>query len=127
MPSQKQNFSSTTPAAPAGYINVTWQADAPSAVSTIRNISGYIPAAGTGTITEVVAGTGLTGGGVSGSVTVSLSTPIAVADGGTGTATPGLVAGTGISVTGSWPDQTINYTGAGATLDFSQTFMLMGA
>ena len=30
-----------------------------------------------------------------------------VANGGTGTATPGLVAGAGIGITGSWPDQTI--------------------
>jgi hypothetical protein len=31
-----------------------------------------------------------------------------VANGGTGTATPGLVAGTSITITGSWPNQTIN-------------------
>lgn len=32
---------------------------------------------------------------------------LAVAHGGTGTATPALVAGTGISITGTWPDNTI--------------------
>jgi len=35
---------------------------------------------------------------------------VAVANGGTGTATPSLVAGTGISVTGSFPNQTITNT-----------------
>src|SRR5215475_5260996 len=36
-----------------------------------------------------------------------------VAQGGTGTATPNLVAGAGISVTGTWPNQTITSTGGG--------------
>jgi hypothetical protein len=33
---------------------------------------------------------------------------LTVANGGTGTATPGLVAGTNITLSGSWPNQTIN-------------------
>lgn len=33
---------------------------------------------------------------------------VAIVNGGTGTTTPGLVQGTGISITGSWPNQTIN-------------------
>ncbi|MBI3996561.1 MAG: hypothetical protein HY352_02770 [Candidatus Omnitrophica bacterium] len=44
---------------------------------------------GGGTITGVTAGTGLTGGGTTGDVTVSLSTPVTVANGGTGSTTAG--------------------------------------
>jgi hypothetical protein len=36
-----------------------------------------------------------------------LSSILAVASGGTGTATPALVQGTGVTITGSWPNQTI--------------------
>jgi hypothetical protein len=38
---------------------------------------------------------------------------VAVANGGTGTATPSLVQGTGVTITGSWPNQTINSSGGG--------------
>ncbi len=36
---------------------------------------------------------------------------VPIANGGTGTTTPGLTGGTGISVTGTWPNQTIAATG----------------
>lgn len=39
-----------------------------------------------------------------------LSSILAVASGGTGTATPALVQGTGVTITGSWPNQTIAAT-----------------
>jgi len=38
---------------------------------------------------------------------------VAVANGGTGTATPSLVAGTGVTITGTFPNQTINSSGGG--------------
>lgn len=38
---------------------------------------------------------------------------VAVANGGTGTATPALVAGTNVTITGTWPNQTINSLGGG--------------
>jgi len=42
---------------------------------------------------------------------------VAVANGGTGTATPSLVAGTNItSITGTWPNQTINASGGSGTV-----------
>jgi hypothetical protein len=39
---------------------------------------------------------------------------VAVANGGTGTATPSLVAGTNVTITGSFPNQTINATSSGS-------------
>ena len=45
-----------------------------------------------------------------------------VAQGGTGTSTPALVAGTNVTITGSWPDQTINAstTGLSVTITTAQ-------
>lgn len=47
---------------------------------------------------------------------LTLGTPLAVASGGTGTATPSLVAGTNISVSGSFPNQTINAATSSGTV-----------
>lgn len=41
---------------------------------------------------------------------------VPVASGGTGTATPGLVQGTNVTITGTWPNQTINATGGGGAV-----------
>jgi hypothetical protein len=38
---------------------------------------------------------------------------VAVANGGSGTATPSLVAGTNVTISGSWPNQTIDASGGG--------------
>ena len=37
--------------------------------------------------------------------------PLAVANGGTGTSTPSLISGNNITITGTWPNQTINASG----------------
>jgi hypothetical protein len=60
-----------------------------------------VNATGGGTITGVVAGTGLSGGGSSGSVTLALATPVSIADGGTGTTSTltGLVRGSASAMT----------------------------
>ena len=78
----------------------------------------WISASGSGTVTSVaVSGgtTGLTtsGGPITGAGTITLGGTLAVANGGTGTATPALVAGTNVTITGTWPNQTINATGGG--------------
>jgi len=40
---------------------------------------------------------------------------VAVANGGTGTTTPALVAGTNVTITGTWPNQTIAASGGGGS------------
>ena len=65
-------------------------------------------AASSGGVSSFSAGTtGLTPSTVSTGAIV-LGGILAVANGGTGTATPSIVAGTNITVSGSWPNQTIN-------------------
>ena len=51
-----------------------------------------------------------------------------IANGGTGTATPGIVAGTNVTVSGSWPNQTVNSAGGGGggtAIDTVQTIALL--
>lgn len=52
--------------------------------STAWNSLSYIITGAQGTVTSVTAGTGLTGGTITGTGTVALSTPVSVANGGTG-------------------------------------------
>lgn len=63
----------------------------------------YLKGNGTGAIT---AQTGIPAGDIASGL-------LPVARGGTGTATPALVQGTNITITGSWPNQTINSTAGG--------------
>jgi len=66
---------------------------------------------GGGGVTSFSAGTtGLTPNTATNGV-VTLAGTLAVANGGTGTATPNIVAGTNVTVSGTWPNQTINSTG----------------
>jgi hypothetical protein len=75
---------------------------------------------GSGTVTSVAATVpaflSITGSPIttSGTLAIGLSgTALPVANGGTGTTTPSIVAGTNVTVTGTWPNQTINSTGGG--------------
>jgi len=68
---------------------------------------------GGGGVTSFSAGTtGLTPATASTGV-VTLAGTLAVANGGTGTTTPALVAGTNVTISGTWPNQTINSSGGG--------------
>ena len=46
--------------------------------------------------------------------TLSLANPLAIAYGGTGTTTPGLIQGANITITGTWPFQTITGSAGGS-------------
>lgn len=100
-----------------GYIpeNVTWGTNSLALGSTV--ITG-----GTwngGTITSAYGGTGLTTFGAANGALYSTSASaltagtLPVAAGGTGTTTPSLVAGTNVTISGAWPNQTINASGGG--------------
>jgi hypothetical protein len=61
----------------------------------------------------------IAGSAVTGNITgnaANVTGIVAVANGGTGTATPALVAGTNVSITGTWPNQTINSSNPGGTV-----------
>jgi hypothetical protein len=47
-------------------------------------------------------------------LTTGVTGILPVANGGTGTATPAIVAGTNVTVSGTWPNQTINATAGGS-------------
>jgi hypothetical protein len=49
-------------------------------------------------------------------LTSDVSGILPIANGGTATATPALVAGSGVTITGTWPNQTIAATGTGGTI-----------
>jgi hypothetical protein len=100
------------------------------------NIPQYVGSGGSGTVTSV-GGTGTVNGltltgtvTTSGSLTlggilsnVSLTSAVTgilpQANGGTGTASPGLVQGTNITITGTWPTQTINATATSSSISWS--------
>lgn len=84
----------------------------------------YPGGGGSGTVTSVsmsggTTGLTFTGGPVTTSGTFTAGGTLAVANGGTGTSSPGLVAGTNVTISGSWPNQTINSSGGGGGLDSS--------
>jgi hypothetical protein len=49
-------------------------------------------------------------------LTTGVTGTLPVLNGGTGTTTPALVAGTNVSITGTWPNQTINSSNTGGTV-----------
>jgi hypothetical protein len=101
------------------------------------DVSGTLPVANGGTGVTTSTGTGAVvlsnsptlvtpalGTPASGTLTNTTGLPIdggttgilPVARGGSGTATPALVQGSGVTITGTWPNQTIAATGSGGTI-----------
>jgi len=91
-----------TPALVAGTnvtISGTWPNQTINSTGGSSGVSSF--SAGSTGLTPATASTGA----------VTLAGTLAVANGGTGTTTPSLVAGTNVSITGTWPNQTINSGG----------------
>jgi len=82
----------------------TWQTPTSSG-GTVTSVAATVPAF------LSVSGSPITS---SGTLAISLSgTALPVANGGTGTTTPSLVAGTNVTIGGTWPNQTVNASGGG--------------
>jgi hypothetical protein len=73
------------------------------------------------------------GGSIAGCTGLALTTGVTgilpVVNGGSGSSSPALVAGTNVTITGSWPNQTINSSGGGggATVVAATTTLTPGA
>jgi hypothetical protein len=96
-----------------------------------RGDGSWATPAGSGTVTSVAATVpaflSVTGSPITttGTLAIGLSgTALPVANGGTGTTTPSIVAGTNVTVTGTWPNQTINSTGGGGGSSVGATLYL---
>lgn len=84
-------------------------------IGDLISVPSSAPPAGVTSI-DVSGGTsGLitTGGPITTSGTITIGGILALTNGGTGTSTPNLTSGSGISITGTWPDQTIAAGGGG--------------
>lgn len=75
-----------------------------SSLNATNLLSGTIPAARYGSATIDVS---------------KLTGTLPKANGGTGTTTPGSVAGTNVTITGTWPNETINSSGGGSSYTFA--------
>lgn len=76
-------------------------------VNLTSQVTGTLPIAngGTGTTSTTFA-----------NLTTNVTGTLPIANGGTGTTTPNLTAGSGVSISGTWPNQTISATGSGGTV-----------
>jgi hypothetical protein len=100
-----------------------------SMAAATTSVNGYLTSADWNTFNgKQPAGSYLTSGGALGTpssgtatnltglpLTTGVTGLLPVANGGTGTATPALVAGTNVTITGTWPNQTVNSTGGGGS------------
>jgi hypothetical protein len=106
-----KNTSGTGISVPAGkatlvYNNGTNVVDAASYFTSLTLGSALpITSGGTGTTSTTFT-----------NLTTNVTGLLPIANGGTATATPALVQGTGVTITGTWPNQTINATGTGGTV-----------
>jgi hypothetical protein len=114
-----------------GFTGTVATATTTPAITLTTSVTGLLKGNGTA-ISAATAGTdyvvpgGALGTPSSGTLTNATDLPLTtgvtgllpVANGGTGTATPGLVQGTNVTITGTWPNQTINATGGGGGMTY---------
>jgi len=100
-----------TPALVAGTnvtVTGTWPNQTINSSGTVTSVSATVPAF------LSIVGSPIT---TSGTLAITYSgTALPIANGGTGTTTPALVAGTNITISGTWPNQTINASGGSGTV-----------
>ena len=99
-----------TPAAPTAATNTNT-----TQIATTAFVQNQIGAIAAGVVSFSGGTTGLTPSTATTGV-VTLGGILDVDNGGTGTATPSLVQGTNVTITGTWPNQTINSTNGGGTV-----------
>ena len=118
------DIGATGPVGPQGNTGATGAAGPQGPKGDTGATGATGPQGAPGAISQVVAGTGLTGGGTTSSVTVALATPVAVANGGTG-ATNAAAALTSL---GAYPaSNPSNYqTGAQVTASLGAYLPLAG-
>ena len=111
------------------YTNGTWNGNAVGALyggTGTTGLTGYVYGNGTSAMT---ASTTIPTSSLSGSVSLTsqVSGILPIANGGTGSSTASLVAGTGIAITGTFPNQTINATsGTGTVTSVAGTGTVQG-
>ena len=110
------------PATATDVISLWSSATYPCNSTTYLRADGYCAPAtgsggGAGTVTSVAitvpSGFTVTGSPITGGGTLAIGGILNTTAGGTGTASPALVAGTHITITGAWPNQTIAASGGG--------------
>lgn len=103
-------------------LNSTVVTSSLTSVGTLTNLTVTNPIAGSvaGNSATVTTNANLNGDIISTGNTTTYNNIVPINKGGTGTTTPGIVAGTNITVTGSWPNQTVNSSGGSSTPDSSK-------
>lgn len=98
------------------WINAISTSGVPSSTQpAFTDISGTATAAQlpTTAVNAVVNDTNITGAISAQTLTLAWSGILPVVRGGTGQASPSLIAGSGVTITGAWPNQTVSATGGG--------------
>lgn len=115
--SKTANFVLAAPNGTAGSptFRAVVAADIPTLNQNTTGTAANVTDSSNSTLTTLSA-LSLPGSQVSGNISgnaANVTGIVAVANGGSGTATPSLVAGTNVTVTGTWPNQTIAASGGG--------------